>query len=59
MGKFAVRVTLVDSRGNIVCHGFEFVVFLRSVDKLQRRFNKFLSPTVFGLGSFINQRNIG
>jgi hypothetical protein len=28
MGKFAVRVTLVDSRGNIVCHGFKFIVFL-------------------------------
>src|SRR4029450_222627 len=58
MGKLAVRVPLVDSRSNIVRHGFEFVVFLRSVDKLQRRFDKFLGPTVLGLGSFINQTTI-
>src|SRR5262249_8418787 len=58
MGKLAIRVPLVDSRSNIVCHGFEFVVCLRFVDKLQRRFDKFLGPTVFGLRSFINQTTI-
>src|SRR5262245_44639215 len=58
MGKLAVRVPLVDSRSNIVCHGFEFVVSLRFVDKLQRRFDKFFGPTVFGLRSFINQTTI-
>src|SRR5262249_44060622 len=56
MGKLAIRVTLVNPRSNIVCHGFEFVVCLRSVDKLQRRLDKFLGPTVFGLRSFINQK---
>src|SRR5262245_50219732 len=47
MGKLTVREPLVDSRSNIICHGFEFVVCLRFVDKLQRRFNKLLCPTVF------------
>src|SRR5215813_13309010 len=58
MGKLALREPLVDSRSNIICHGFEFVVCLRFVDKLQRRFDKFLGPTVFGLRSFINQTTI-